>query len=237
MSGDIPDLPDEKGRARQITEVAVEAGVAAIPFAGGSLAVILAHAFSHAYEKRLREWMQQVADVVQELHDRVESEPDDLAEDDGFLDAVATATRIAEKTSAKAKRVALQNALFNIRAGTDLVEDKRAVYLRYVDELTPSHLRLLRFLDDPRGFLEAAGGRWSEAVDGPLSMTADEALPDLRGDGWFFRTLLGDLERLGLIPNVDLRANRPRRELEGPHTSAKGREFMGFVSGPFDIAR
>jgi hypothetical protein len=29
--------------------------------------------------------------------------------------------------------------------------DKQAVYLRYIEELTPSHMRLLEFMNDPPG--------------------------------------------------------------------------------------
>lgn len=232
---DLPDLPSEKSGARQVAEKALEAASGSVPFVGGSLAVILAHAFSHSYEKRLRAWMEQLADVVQELIDRVDDlEVGSLSEDDGFMDAVATATRIAEKTTSEAKRAALQNALLNIGTGAVADVDKRAVYLRYIDELTPSHMVLLDFFNDPPGFLERRGVPWPNLMMGGLGNVVEVALPWLHADRPFLDTLVADLGRWGLVSSPGLNTVMTHDGLRAGRSTAKGREFTDFVSGPFD---
>lgn len=232
---ELPDPPDEKSGARQVTEQAMEAVTGAVPFVGGALAVVLAHAFSHSYEKRLRAWMEQLADVVQELIDRVDGlDVEGLSEDDDFMDAVATATRIAEKTSSQAKRAALQNALLNIGAGSLPDSDKRAVYLRYIDELTPSHMVLLDFFDDPPAFLAHRSHAWPNLMMGGLGSVLQVALPDLYADTAFLDTLTADLASWGLVSNPGLNTVMTGDGLKAKRTTAKGREFMAFIKGPFD---
>ena len=231
----LHDLPAEKSGARQVTEKAIEAVSGSVPFVGGTLAVVLAHAFSHSYEKRLRVWMEQLAEVVQELIDRVDDlDVDGLSKDDGFMDAVATATRIAEKTSSDAKRAALQNALLHIGTGAAPDEDKRDVFLRYIDELTPSHLVLLDFFNDPPGFLDRRGIPWPNISMGGLGSIVQAALPTLYADKTFLDTLVGDLDRWGLISNPGLNSVMTGSGLQAGRSTEKGREFAVFVGGPFD---
>lgn len=232
---ELPDPPDEKSGARQVTEKAMEAVSGSVPFVGGALAVVLAHAFSHSYEKRLRAWMEQLAQVVQELIDRVDGvDVEGLSQDDDFMDAVATATRIAEKTSSETKRTALQNALLNIGIGSVPDSDKSAVYLRYIDELTPSHMVLLDFFEDPPAFLDKRGIPWPNIMMGGLGSVVQVALPDLHADTPFLETLSGDLARWGLVSNPGLNTVMTGGGLKAKRTTEKGREFMAFVSGPFD---
>jgi hypothetical protein len=64
----------------------------------------------------VRAWMEQLAEVVQELIDGVEGLAiEDLSQDDDSKGAVATATRVAEKTSANTTWAALQDALLKHR--------------------------------------------------------------------------------------------------------------------------
>jgi hypothetical protein len=120
-----------------------------VPFVGGPLAVVTATIFGYAYSKRVDQWRDELTATVQYLIDHHGLTAEDLADDDEFLDAVATATRIAAAPSSADKRRRLRNALINIGSGKAPEADKQAIYLRYIDELTPSHMRLLDFMNDP----------------------------------------------------------------------------------------
>lgn len=232
----LPDLPEEKSGRRAIADAAIEAGAAAIPFAGGSLAVMIAHVFSRSYEKRLRNWMEELAEVVQELCDAEGLDVDTLAEDERFLDAVATATRIAEKSGSDSKRNALKNALFNIGAAPDVATDKRLIYLRYVDELTASHMRVLAFFNNPVEAVADAGQPWPNIYSGGLSNIIKVALPDLHDDDALLSTVVSDLDMQGLVNSPNLQSMMTANGLKESRTSDKGREFMAFVSAPFNLS-
>ncbi len=228
----VPAMPDDKSRRRVITDTAVEAGTAAIPFVGGSLAVIIANAFSRSYENRLRDWMEQLAEVVQELCDSDGVDVEDLAGNDVFLDAVATATRIAEKNGSHVKRAALRNALLHIGGDHEIGEDKGLIYLRCIDELTETHMRILAFFDNPPAAVEAAGAHWPILMMGGISSILDLALPDIASSEPLLNAVIGDLVQRRFVDSPGLHTVMTDNGLRASRTTSMGREFMAFVSTP-----
>lgn len=222
---------EPKNEARRRTEETIEAIAAAVPFAGGVLAVKYAQAFRRADERRYHQWQQQVEDALDAMAQRNDGlDVDALFANDDFIDAIATATRIAEKSAAQLKRAALQNVLFNVGLHNSLEADKRAIYLRYIDELTPSHLALLRLADDPPGWFSRRDRPWP---GGNLIGVVIAAFPAWSGDEDFIDTLAGDLASRGLA-DLPLRTMMTPSGVMAQRTKPKGREFMEFISGPFD---
>ena len=231
----MPDLPEEKSKGRQTVEVAAEGGVGMIPFVGGMLAATLSAMFSATQENRTREWMKEMAEVVQALLDRVDGlGAQELADNPDFYDAAVAAARIATANSAAEKHRALQNALLNVGLGNAPDADKRTIYLRYIDELTPSHIRFLRFLDNPTGWFEERGLQWPNVYAGGLMTVVQVAFPEWAADEPFLDTIANDLVARGLIDNPGLRTIMTENGLTAQRSKPKGREFMAFISGPFD---
>lgn len=225
------DALEPKSEARRRTEETLEAVAAAVPFAGGVLAVKYAQAFRRADERRYQQWQQQVETALDALAQRADGlDLDALFANDDFLDAIATATRIAEKSAAVLKRTALQNVLFNIGVDDSLGADKRTIFLRYIDELTPSHLALLRLADDPPGWFNRRNQSWP---GGNLIGVVVAAFPTWSGDEPFIDTIAGDLASRGLA-ELPLRTMMTANGVMAQRTTPKGRELMRFISGPFD---
>ena len=238
MSEHVPDLPDAKSKKRTAIEVASEGALGAIPFVGSLMAATLSACFSATQENRTREWMEEMAEVVDELLDRVEGlEVQDLASSHEFYDAAVAAARIATATSAKEKHQALQNALFIIGMGDGLDADKRMIFLRYVNELTPSHMRFLRFLDNPPRWFIAHGLTWpSNITSGGLINVVQIAFPEWAKDRPFVDTIATELAARSLIDNPGLHTMMSANGLTARRTSEKGRELMMFISGPFNAS-
>lgn len=235
MSEPIPDLPEQNSKKRTAVEVASEGAVGSIPFVGSLLAATLSAFFSATQENRTREWMEEMSKVIQVLLDRVEDlEAQELAENPAFYDAAVAAARIATANSAAEKHQALQNALFNVGMGDGLDADKRAIFLRYVDELTPSHIALLRLADDPPGWFETRGLAWPS---GSLLGVVKAAFPAWANDEAFIDTLAADLSSRGLTDTLPLRVMMTDNGVKAQRTKPKGRQFMAFISGPFDADR
>lgn len=233
-NGGTPGLPEAKTDARRRTEETIEAVAAAVPFAGGVLSVKYAQAFRRADERRYAAWQEQVTDALELLTHRVDGmSVDVLMENDDFVDALATANRIAERSSAEEKRRALQNALVNIGEGRAPDVDNRAIFLRYVDELTPSHMRLLDFMGDPVGYLDRAGLAWPNVSAGGLMSVIEVAFPEWAADEPLLDTLAGDLASRGLIDHPGFKTMMTGDGLKAGRSKPKGREFLEFVSGPF----
>jgi hypothetical protein len=66
-----------------------------------------------------------------------------------FVDAVVNATRAAQATHQSEKLDALRNGVLHSLDEDAPTLDEQARFFRLVEQLTPAHLRMLRFLNDP----------------------------------------------------------------------------------------
>jgi hypothetical protein len=92
--------PPEKSTARELTEQTISAGAGMVPLVGSPVAVAFAVAMGWSYNRRMRAWLEDLAEAVNELQEAAE-EPltfDDLANNHGFTDAVVNASRAAQAT-------------------------------------------------------------------------------------------------------------------------------------------
>jgi hypothetical protein len=105
--------------------------------------------------KRREQWFTALAEAVEELRERFEGlNPDALADNDAFLDAVVTAARIVDRTSQEEKLDMLRNAVLNSALPTAPEEDVQRLYFTLIDDLTATHMHLLTLLSDPPGWFE-----------------------------------------------------------------------------------
>lgn len=232
---EIPEPPTQSKAALAIGKTA-EAAASFVPFVGGPLAVAIATAFGHAYEKRIDVWRQQLTEAVQWLTENTGVKVEDLADDDNFLDIVAVATQVAGRSSSTEKRRLLANALIRVGSGDAPSQDKQAIYLRYVDELTPSHMRMIAFLDNPVGYCSDAGIAWPDYEFSSLRQVIGDVLPDLAEDSALLETVVADLARYGLTSDPGLKTMMSSAGLQARRGTTKGSEFVAFVTGPFSNA-
>jgi NAD(P)-dependent dehydrogenase (short-subunit alcohol dehydrogenase family) len=233
-SNGVPvDLPPSKSTGREIAEKAVEAGLSMIPLAGGPAAVAFAYAVGRGYNRRLQAWLTQLAEAVDDLVDQVEGlDIDTLAENEDFLDAVATATRAAERTHQSIKIEALRNAVLNAALPTAPDTDTQMMFLRWADEFTGSHLRLLTVLNDPpRWFADHNLTAPDLYMGGPIHIV-EAALPEMAGRRDFSNQLLRDLNSAGLVMIDSLNVTQTGASLMQPTTTETGRRFINFISDP-----
>lgn len=234
--GDQPTVssPPQQSRSGEVIAKVVEGAASAVPIVGGPLAVVIATVFGMAYSRRVDQWRDDLTDAVQYLLDNQGLTVEELADSDDFLDAVATATRVAATTASQEKRHRLRNALVNIGSGTAIRPDKQAIYLRYIDELTPSHMILLDFMTDPPGFCERHQVPWPNIYSGGLRAVVEVALPELAADRDFLDTLAADLSRFGLVDHPGFSSMMTGEGLKAGRGTAKGAEFVSFISSPLD---
>lgn len=231
----VPTSPEQSRAVEAIAKVA-EGAVSAVPFLGGPLAVVVATVFGYAYSRRVDRWRDELTASVQYLMENHGATVEDLADNDDFLDAVAIATRVAATTASDEKRHRLRNGLINIGRGAAPHSDKQAIYLRYVEELTPSHMLLLDFMNDPLAYCQRHEIPWPNIYAGGLGTVIKEALPNLAADKDFLETLGGDLARFGLTNQPGFNTMMTGEGLKAGRGTDKGLEFITFISSPLDQA-
>lgn len=127
------------------TEVAaalLKGAVSAIPVAGGAISE-LANLYLNPLEKRKQRWMIEVSEAINSIQSQFKLLPKDLEENEQFISFLYQATLIAIKSHQQEKLTALRNALSTSIATEQFSEDVSFQFLRYIDELTCSHLAIL----------------------------------------------------------------------------------------------
>jgi hypothetical protein len=76
---------------------------------------------------------------------------------DTFMDAVTTATQIADRTFRIGNIEILRNAVVYSMLPGAPADDTQQIYFELIARFTPTHVRMLRLLSDPGGWFDRAG--------------------------------------------------------------------------------
>jgi len=99
-------------------------------------------------EKRHNAWMQDVANAIEKLESNRGLSLEELTNNEAFASIVLQATYVAIRNHHEEKRRALASSIYNAGAAIDIETDLQLTFVRYIDELSPSHIVLLRAIND-----------------------------------------------------------------------------------------
>ncbi len=212
----------------------VRATLGLIPIGGGTAVEVFNSIIAPPLEKRKTEWMSLVTDLINELYAREKSIVEDLHSNDQFITALSKASLIAIHTHQEEKIKALKNVIANSALGTNLDDDTQLIYLNLIDTLTPSHIKLLKFVYDPENYISKLDQEYPNDQY-PLSIKI--VFPEYKSNKAFYRKIASDLEKYELIL-------KPRNEnpFFMPYTESYhltilnidfGRDFINFIQSPF----
>src|SRR6185503_6839169 len=139
-----PPQAEKKDKAIAV----VRAAVASIPYAGNAAIELLPLLFTLPLERRRQEWMNQVAGALRELEQDRGLSLDELQSDEAFISVLVQASQVAIRNHQREKLDVLRQAVCNLAGSVKIEEDLQLLFVRFIDELTPSHLALLRFFSD-----------------------------------------------------------------------------------------
>jgi hypothetical protein len=224
--------PPANSTARDIAERTVEALLNAVPLAGGTLAVVFVAAAGRKLQRRRDEWLKHLAEVVEELNRRG-LDPETLADNDVFVDAVVSTTRIIEHTHQEEKIEALRNAVLNSVAPDAPDADTQAIFLMLLDRYTPSHLRVLALVNDPPGWFASRGLPVPQAAfAGSRMSTLVAGLPELAGRRPFINLLVSELNLAGFLKVDTVMGSVSAPAALDSLTTDLGAQFLRFITRP-----
>ena len=193
-------------------------------------------------EKRQYAWMQEVADTLERLEAEKELSFEELTNNEAFISVVLQATYVAIRNHHKEKRRALANCIFNAIVARDIETDLQLTFVRYIDELSSSHVILLRSIKDR--FSEIASIKSYENL---YQLLGKSIITSLTRD--MFKMMCLELQGRGLIRisqdiddfsgmyeanaliTEDTRDNLPRVAI-----SEVGQQFLDFISSENGVA-
>lgn len=138
-----PPQAEKKDKAIAV----VRAAVGSIPYVGNAAIELMPLLFTAPLERRRQEWMNTVASALRELDQERRISLDELQSDEAFISVLVQSSQVAVRNHQREKIEALRQAVCNSAGGVDIEEDLQLLFVRFIDELTPSHLALLRFFD------------------------------------------------------------------------------------------
>lgn len=212
--------------------------LSAIPGAGDIFALLVAPPI----QRRWEQWMKSVAEELLHLRERIDGiEIQELARNEEFITILLSATQIVVRNHDRDKISALRNAVLNCAIGAGLDSDRQAIFLGYIDELTPLHLRVLKYFDAPQSWQAQQGISFSEE-DFNFTSFVFKSLPELEGPEGLGEKIIEDLISKRLI-SVEI--NQPSRVYEDPEdkrmmdqaersskTTLLGKKFLKFIMSP-----
>lgn len=201
--------------------------LSAVPVAGGPLSVLFETVFSSPLDKRKEQWFHSLAEAIEKINEKVEDmTPEALSQNETFISASMQATQIALRSHQKEKLTALKNAIINSAIDISMDENKSLMFVRIIDEMTPIHLKVLAFLNNPKSFEHELQSRKPHNVKthyGENINIWDEYYPEMRSSRDFILQVVKDLIAKGFIhSHVTLLGT-------GACTTSFGQEFLTFV--------
>lgn len=117
------------------------------PGAGPVVAETLGSLIGHRNQLSITEWLTKLQEQLNLLQLHAEALDNPLKVDE-VLAAALAAGQAAQRTHLEEKRETLRRAVLNVALSPVEGADERSVFLRFIDELTPTHLRMLRLIAD-----------------------------------------------------------------------------------------
>lgn len=226
------EAPLDEGEGLDMTVVKIVLGF--VPGVGGALAEIAGH-LNNNLTRRQEFWMVQVSEAINALQKRSGLTVDELIENEAFTSFLLQATLIAVRNHQKEKITTLKNALASVGNPEFSDEDLAFQFLRYIDELTVSHLSILRLiLSRADAFKEVT------SMQQAFELLTQKGPADI--SPLLVRTYLRDLDARGLVNASDLE-DLPDFESKAVYIAAEqtdrhplqltgiGRKFLAFIAG------
>lgn len=126
----------------------VRAAVSSIPVVGNAAVEFFSALVAPPLEHRRLLWMEEIANSLRILEENRQITLSDLQSNEIFITTLVQASEAAVRNHQHEKIQALRNAVINSAIGIDIEEDLQLVFIRFINELTPSHFSLLRFFRD-----------------------------------------------------------------------------------------
>lgn len=212
MDDEVMQAPLDEGEGRDLAIVKGFLGM--VPVVGGLLAEV-AGLSGNVLARRQEAWMTEVTSAINTLMRRTNLTAEELMRNEVFVSFLLNASASAMRTHRFEKVQALRNAVVTVGQSGFGEEDLAFQYLRYIDELTVSHLIVLKVVVDHslgptnvRSFEQAHVLLCTRGLPGNIPREAT-------------RAYLRDLDARGLVAAGDLE-DLPEFESAGGYIAVEG---------------
>lgn len=212
----------------------VRSGLGTIPIGGAAAIEFLCAIWVPPLERRRNQWCEALGERLQRLEDAGLTSAEDLAENEVFITTMMHASQVALRNHHADKLDALRNAVLNAALPDPPDESIQHMFIQLVDEFTVWHIRILRFLQDPRSWLQQRDMHAPEHAT--VSFSTEQVLliafPELKGQREFYVLVDTTLGRKGLTKVGGMDTAISKREALIKQTTEFGDRFLAFILKP-----
>jgi hypothetical protein len=222
----IVPVPDSR-TAGDYVHATVGATLGSVPGAGTALQTVFTTLVSTPLDRRRDAWMNSVNSRLLELEKRAVVNVQALSENEGFVSLLMRASDAALRTHDETKLDALRNAVVNSASAPEEPDDRELQFVRFVDELSGWHLRILAYLHNPVGALPAGHPVLHEPQRDIIAGVL-VAVPELSDREAMVGQLYEDMVARRLVVHGGVKV-RPGLPAIAKRTTAIGDEFLDYV--------
>lgn len=205
--------------------------VGSIPIIGSLAAELFGQVITPPLEKRRAEWMNDVAEKLNELEENQIIDFNNLRNNELFIDIVLQATSFVIKTSEKLKIESYRNAILNTAKGNSPDETKSQIFLNQLDKFTTWHIVVLDFINSPRRWYERMGKPIpTYSFSGSLHGLITDTFPELKNQDDLLDIIWDDLKTTGFHRTGGLKTMMTGDGVLSDRGTPLGKEFIKFIS-------
>ncbi|MEA5534520.1 hypothetical protein [Crocosphaera sp. XPORK-15E] len=158
--------------------------------------------------KRLEKFLETVVKEIHNLQKNFDEKID--LESPSFQTTLIYALQIASRNHQDEKINALKNAVLNSMLINSIDADKQSIFLTYIDELTPSHLKALDIINNFSQYAKTIIVPYISEAKGKASKirTSIPILKELKNNEDFYNKIIKDLEDKSLVNFDDCRIRK-----------------------------
>ena len=227
----MDNFPDKKTIGDALHK-ALKTGFGSMPEYGAPLAALFDTIFTAPIEKRKQEWFKHLGEVITEIQNKIDDiSPEKLSKNEIFINTALRASQIALRTHREEKIKILKNAIFNSASTNAPAEDIQAIFLNYIDEFTPWHIRLLLLFNDPIKYMEKNNIKNPGWSIGGISAVITHCFPELINKKEFYTLLFRYLQSAGFILQGQIIGTTMSGSgMVQSQTTPFGKDFIKYIS-------
>lgn len=228
------NLSVPKASAGDVGYAVAKAAIGSIPVLGAAGSEIFSHLLSRPLEKRRDSWMEEVAERLRQLEAKGNLSIESITENEAFIDALLAASHSAIATHREEKRQALLNAVLNVGLEIEPDEARQMMFLRWIEEFTPWHLKLLKLFNDPLAAYRQNSKTPPDQTMGGLDDVISDIFPELDKERELYDQVWRDLHQRGLVTVDHLHSIMTGNGLYSSRTTDLGKRFVRFITEDTD---
>ncbi len=211
----------------------VNAAVSSIPVFGSAASEIFNMVIATPLEKRKEKWMLKIAESLEELQDKVDGfDVHKLCENELFISVLNRASQLALSNHQEEKISALKNAVMNTALNIPIDENEEMMFLNMIDAMTPWHLKIIFYFDNPEKRFKEFSIKPVEYMMGSPILPLQEFYSELKSRNDFINLIVNDLYNKGVFDTRDLNCTMSSSGMYASRLTEYGRRFFNYIKEP-----